>query len=94
MDIPCKTIDPDLWFPVGSTGPALIQQEQAKAHCADCPIIGECLRDALARGDDHGVWGGKSAAERRAILAQNPHLPERLHDEGRSALSRAMSSLP
>ncbi|WP_411152880.1 WhiB family transcriptional regulator, partial [Streptomyces sp. A30] len=29
----CRHEDPDLFFPIGNTGPALVQQEQAKAVC-------------------------------------------------------------
>lgn len=29
----CREEDPDLFFPIGSTGPALLQTEEAKAVC-------------------------------------------------------------
>lgn len=29
----CREEDPDLFFPIGSTGPAVVQAEEAKAVC-------------------------------------------------------------
>ncbi|WP_328344877.1 WhiB family transcriptional regulator [Micromonospora sp. NBC_00421] len=63
----CRDKDPELHFPVGTSGPALIQTEQAKANCRRCPVKDECLSWALDSGQDHGVWGGMSEDERRAV---------------------------
>lgn len=63
----CRDYDPDLFFPIGTTGPALIQVEEAKAVCARCPVTAECLGWALETGQDHGVWGGLSEDERRKL---------------------------
>ncbi len=63
----CKDEDPELFFPVGETGPALLQEEQAKAVCRRCPVTEECLRWALDSGQDHGVWGALTERERRAV---------------------------
>jgi len=27
--------------------------------CAGCPVRQTCLADALARGEHHGIWGGR-----------------------------------
>ncbi|WP_073919489.1 WhiB family transcriptional regulator [Streptomyces sp. CB02009] len=59
--------DPDLFFPVGDTGPALLQIIEAKKICATCPVIDACLRGALERGEETGVWGGLSEDERRTL---------------------------
>ena len=32
----CRDEDPELFFPIGTTGPALVQIEQAKAVCQRC----------------------------------------------------------
>jgi len=40
---------------------------RAKAVCSICPVQEECLNYALENGDVHGVWGGKSERQRRAI---------------------------
>lgn len=63
----CLEEDPELFFPVGNTGPALLQIEQAKAVCGPCDVIETCLRWALDTGQDAGVWGGLSEDERRAL---------------------------
>jgi hypothetical protein len=36
--------------------------------CERCPVAGSCLAWALSVGDCHGVWGGTTARERRAML--------------------------
>ncbi|WP_432101224.1 WhiB family transcriptional regulator [Streptomyces sp. WAC 04229] len=61
----CRTEDPDLFFPVGNTGPALLQIQEAKAVCRRCPVMERCLQWALESGQEHGVWGGTDEDERR-----------------------------
>jgi WhiB family redox-sensing transcriptional regulator len=63
----CRSVDPDLFFPIGNTGPALLQIQEAKAVCAGCPVRDACLRWALDTGQSIGVWGGTGEAERRAL---------------------------
>ncbi|MGW2822887.1 WhiB family transcriptional regulator [Streptomyces sp. NPDC001443] len=63
----CRTEDPDLFFPVGTSGPSLLQTQQAKAVCARCPVRERCLEFALDTGQAVGVWGGTDEAERRAL---------------------------
>ncbi|MFH0521499.1 WhiB family transcriptional regulator [Streptomyces sp. M41] len=63
----CRHEDPDLFYPIGTSGPALLQTEQAKAVCRRCPVQQECLDFALDSGQSIGVWGGKSETERRAL---------------------------
>jgi WhiB family redox-sensing transcriptional regulator len=63
----CRAVDPDLFFPIGNTGPALLQIHEAKRICHSCPVRDECLRWALDTGQSIGVWGGTSEAERRAL---------------------------
>jgi WhiB family redox-sensing transcriptional regulator len=41
------TVDPELFFPVGTSGPALQQVIEAKTVCHRCPVSAECLRWAL-----------------------------------------------
>ncbi|MDG4791968.1 WhiB family transcriptional regulator [Micromonospora sp. WMMD1102] len=63
----CRDESPELFFPVGTSGPAVLQVEQAKAVCRRCPVVVECLDYALTSGEDAGVWGGMSEEERRAV---------------------------
>jgi WhiB family redox-sensing transcriptional regulator len=67
----CRDEDPELFFPVGTTGPALLQIAEAKAVCGRCSVSSECLQWALASGQDAGVWGGLSEDERRALKRRN-----------------------
>ncbi|MDY2941162.1 MAG: WhiB family transcriptional regulator [Varibaculum sp.] len=63
----CLSVDPELFFPIGNTGPAIAQTERAKAVCATCDVIETCLTWALDNNQDAGVWGGTSEDERRAL---------------------------
>ena len=67
VDAACRDTDPDLFFPVGTTGPAIEQIASAKAVCGECDAQSECLEFALATNQDSGVWGGTSEEERRQI---------------------------
>lgn len=63
----CRDEDPELFFPIGTSGPALFQVAEAKAVCARCPVRTRCLAEALETGQDYGVWGGLSENERRSL---------------------------
>jgi WhiB family transcriptional regulator, redox-sensing transcriptional regulator len=66
----CRSVDPDLFFPVGTTGLALDQIDAAKAVCNACPAKAPCLEFALATNQDSGIWGGTSEDERRTLRRQ------------------------
>ncbi len=63
----CRGEDPELFFPIGSVGPALAQIAAAKKICARCPVRASCLRFALVTGLDYGIWGGLTEDERRRL---------------------------
>lgn len=63
----CRDTDPSLFFPVGTTGQALVQIERAKAVCRQCEVSAECLDFALRTSQDAGIWGGTSEEERRKL---------------------------
>jgi WhiB family transcriptional regulator, redox-sensing transcriptional regulator len=63
----CTDEDPELFFPIGTTGPAIEQVERAKAICRRCPVAEPCLEWALQTNQDAGVWGGLSEDERRSL---------------------------
>ena len=73
----CRDEDPELFFPVGSTGPALLQIEDAKEVCRRCEVVEACLRWALETGQDAGVWGGMSEDDRRALKRRTLRLRAR-----------------
>lgn len=63
----CLEEDPELFFPIGNTGPAIAQIEEAKTICRRCDVMETCLKWALDNGQDAGVWGGMSEDERRSL---------------------------
>lgn len=61
----CARVDGELWYPeVGST------PHMAKRICQGCDVIDQCLRWALETNERYGVWGGKTAMERRRMKPQ------------------------
>src|SRR5699024_964596 len=67
----CLKHDPELFFPIGNTGPAITQIQEAKAVCQSCDVMTACLKFALETGQDSGVWGGLSEDERRSLKRRN-----------------------
>ncbi len=63
----CRSTEPDLFFPVGTTGPAVDQIEAAKRVCRGCEVQETCLDFALATNQESGVWGATSEEERRML---------------------------
>jgi len=63
----CSDVEPDLFFPVGLTGPAIEQTVVAKAVCYACPVRMACLKFAVATNQEFGIWGGLDEEERRVL---------------------------
>ncbi len=63
----CLDSDPTLFFPIGSTGPAVEQITMATSICTDCPVTEDCLQYALETNQESGVWGGYSEEDRRRL---------------------------
>ncbi|HEY7564289.1 MAG TPA: WhiB family transcriptional regulator [Acidimicrobiia bacterium] len=63
----CRDSEPSLFFPIGSTGPAIEQIAAAKVICAACSVQEECLQYALESNQESGVWGGYAEDERRRL---------------------------
>lgn len=66
----CADVAPDLFFPIGVTGPAVGQIAAAKAVCAQCAVQRDCLEFAITTNQEYGVWGGTSEEERRVLRRQ------------------------
>lgn len=68
----CRGLDTaEFYHPENERGPSRSRREmRAKAVCARCPVVSECLRWALAAREPYGVWGGLSTEEREALLNQ------------------------
>ena len=64
----CRSTDPDALFVQGAA------QQTAKVVCQKCPVIAECLADALDNRTEFGVWGGMTERERRALLKRRPDI--------------------
>jgi WhiB family transcriptional regulator, redox-sensing transcriptional regulator len=62
----CRTADPDDLFVEGAA------QNRAKALCGGCEVRTECLAYALDQRIEHGIWGGMTERERRALLRRRP----------------------
>ena len=90
----CRDEDPELFFPIGNTGPALLQIEEAKAVCRRCPVIDALPGWALETGQDAGVWGGLSEDERRALKRRSARARARhAPDPQTAALDAATAGL-
>lgn len=63
----CKDSEPNLFFPIGTTGPAVEQIAEAKMVCMSCSIQEECLQYALETNQEAGLWGGYAEDERRRL---------------------------
>jgi WhiB family transcriptional regulator, redox-sensing transcriptional regulator len=61
----CRGADTELFFPIGTAGPALRQTDIAKAICHQCEVRVECLDWAMRHGASDGIWGGTTETERR-----------------------------
>ncbi|PZG55655.1 WhiB family transcriptional regulator [Spongiactinospora gelatinilytica] len=60
----CRDTDPELFFPIGTTGPAAAQIDDAKTICRSCPVAEPCRDHAHAIGTRDGIWGGLTETER------------------------------
>lgn len=63
----CRDTDPEIFFPIGATGPALAQIQAAQSICGTCAVQQSCLDWSLETGQDAGIWGGMTEEERREI---------------------------
>lgn len=62
----CRGRGPEQFFP--SPGAGVVQSVRASiAMCKQCPSRVACLNYALDNDEDHGVWGGTTERQRRAL---------------------------
>ena len=66
-DAACRDTDPELFFPVGSTGDAIEETRVAIALCQRCPVREQCLEFAMVTNQRDGIWGGASEEDRRRM---------------------------
>ena len=70
-DAVCLDEDPELFFPIANSDPALRQIEEAEGVCRHCEVVETCLSWAIESRQDDGAWGGLSADERRPLKRRN-----------------------
>ncbi|HEX9991615.1 MAG TPA: WhiB family transcriptional regulator [Acidimicrobiales bacterium] len=58
----CSGQPTSLWYP-DEKG----HGREAKAVCRACPVRERCLLDAVARNEQHGIWGGAAEPDRRLL---------------------------
>lgn len=62
----CAGYPNTLFFPA-SENPDHEVLEKAKAICATCRVIEDCLEYALETNQRSGIWGGTSEKERKSL---------------------------
>lgn len=91
----CLDEDPELFFPIGVTWPSVIQEAQAKAVCAGCPVRATCLEWAAEINVSDGIWGGLTADEIRNLKRRRTRGSQsRRRSGGRSTASQPPRSWP
>lgn len=63
----CAGHDPGLFFPDPDDRRMQAKTAEAKAVCHRCPVREQCLAWALDHRIEHGVWGGHSARQLKAL---------------------------
>ncbi len=64
FDGACRKADPRIFFLESDRGKTRERREhQAKALCATCPVIDQCLRHGLTVQEPYGIWGGLTVNE-------------------------------
>lgn len=45
-----------------------VHEAEAKALCSICPVLGICREWALETGEEIGIWGGLTPADREQVI--------------------------
>ena len=64
----CRSKNPDDLFVTGAA------QRRATVICRGCPVVAECLTDALDHHMEFGIWGGLTERQRRALVKEHPEV--------------------
>ena len=87
-DVACRDADPDLFFPIGTTGAPLRQMEEAKRICRDCPV---CKSSAWAGRWRTGPPMAYGEAPRRTSGASSGACQEKRQPLGQTAMTRVIT---
>lgn len=71
-DALCAQTNPEAFFPERGNG-----EKEAKAICARCPVVEECLAYALKHREDKGIWGGLTENERKNVSQPRRKAPRK-----------------
>jgi WhiB family redox-sensing transcriptional regulator len=72
----CRKFPDDDWVPAPATSQVVAELVEV---CHRCPAQRSCLAAALAMGEEHGIWGGATEADRHQALcdlSRGAHVPE------------------
>jgi WhiB family redox-sensing transcriptional regulator len=72
----CRGADLEVFFPGRGQS-----AEDARQICASCPVRELCLDYALRHGIVHGIWGGLTERDRRALRSRHVSTSRRKRDE-------------
>lgn len=80
LEAACRDLNPSTFYPDIKRGEITRGGERlhpavaaALAVCDRCPVNEPCLRWALALNEQEGVWGNKTAGERRTMRRKGLH---------------------
>jgi WhiB family redox-sensing transcriptional regulator len=73
-ETPCRDY-PHLFVHASRKTPLKETVEDAKRHCARCPVREACRDYAIANDETDGVWGGLTADERAAYARRPKETP-------------------
>ena len=68
----CRGPQAVVFFPPSTTerkDEKFAREARARAICGECSVTDQCLDFAVSIREPHGIWGGKTEAERRLIWA-------------------------
>jgi len=77
----CLGENPEIFFPLSDTLAPGAEARAAMAVCRRCPVLLSCRTWAVEHGEDDGIWGATTAAQRRALrraYAETPASPSYL----------------
>lgn len=63
----CRGLPTGLFYP-----PTGAPAAEALAVCARCPVRADCDEHARVHGEEYGVWGGRTEAERARLTVRPP----------------------
>jgi WhiB family transcriptional regulator, redox-sensing transcriptional regulator len=83
----CRGTDLAVFFPGRGES-----AEPARQICARCPVRQPCLEFALSHGIVHGIWGGLTDRDRRALRTRHAGAARRERDAAIAAAAAAGST--